>query len=381
MDKEKRKIYFGIFFVAAASVALFCALDNISVVLYYLKKLLGVFSPVIYGFCTAYVINVFMYPFEKLWDKIFKGKRTKLQNSIKKAVCLILSMALILGIIAAILFMIAPELIETVNDLIGLFPPFWEKIESFFDAKLEIYNINLPHIQFDSEEVQNKIFELLPTIGTNFLNTVVGIITAIFSTVFNACVVIIFAIYMILNKEKLCRGMKKILYAVCEKERADSVAEYAGLTNQTFTNFIRGQLVEAFILGTLCFIGMKVFGMPYAAAVSALIGFTALIPVLGAYIGAFVGAFLIVLTDPVKALWFIVFIVVLQQLEGNLIYPKVVGKSVGLPGIFVLAAITVGGSLFGIWGMLLGVPLTSVLYTATRRLVDRKLAEKHIRIP
>ena len=378
MDKEKRRFCFGIFLVAVASITLFCALQNISTVLHYLKKLIGVFSPVIYGFCAAYVINVFMYPFEKLWDKIFKGKKTKLQKGLKKGICLILSMALVLGIIAAILFMVIPELIETVNDLLDLFPPFWAKVENFFDAKLEKYNVSIPHIQFDSKEVQNTLFELLPKIGTGFFNTVIGIVTTIFSTVFNACVVIIFAIYMILNKEKMCRGFKKILYAVARKERADAVVGYARLTNQTFTNFIRGQLVEALILGVLCFVGMKIFGMPYAAAVSVLIAFTALIPVLGAYIGAFVGAFLIVLVDPVKALWFLVFIVVLQQIEGNLIYPKVVGKSVGLPGIFVLAAITVGGSLFGLWGMLLGVPLTSVLYTLIRQFVDKRLTEKHI---
>jgi len=211
-----------------------------------------------------------------------------------------------------------------------------------------------------------------------FFNTVIGVVTTIFSAVFDACVVLILSIYMIINKEKLCRGVKKIVYATMKKERADSVVGHARLTNQIFTNFIRGQLVEAVILGLLCYVGMKILGIPYAAAVASLIAFTALIPVLGAYVGAFVGAFLIVLTSPVKALWFLVFIVVLQQIEGNLIYPKVVGKSVGLPGIFVLIAVMLGGSLFGIWGMLLGVPVTSVVYTITKQFVDKKLEKKHI---
>jgi len=378
MNKERRSFFSGIFILGTALIAVYCILSNFSGVTAFLKKILGVFSPVIYGFCIAYVVNIFMSPFEKLWDKIVKGKKTKLKEGIKRAVCLILSLSLILGVFAAILLMIIPELTKTVTDLFGLLPGFISDVESFFSTKFEKYNISLPHIQINTSELQSTLFEVLPKIGTNFVNTTILITSSIFSAVIDTVVIIVLAIYMLIQKEALCRGLKKLLYAVFKKEHADKTMDFLELSNQIFTNFIRGQIVEAFIIGILCFIGMTILNIPYAMVVSVLIAVTALIPVLGAYIGAFVGAFLIVIISPIKALWFLIFIVVLQQLEGNLIYPKVVGKSVGLPGIFVLIAVTVGGSLFGVAGMLIGVPLTSVLYTVTGRFANKRIAEKHI---
>ena len=159
---------------------------------------------------------------------------------------------------------------------------------------------------------------------------------------------------------------------MCGEKIAKKVIEFTNLTNKVFTKFVTGQLTEACIIGTLCLVGMLIFGMPYAVIISVLIGFTALIPIFGAFIGTAIGAFLILLESPIKALWFVIFIIVLQQLEGNLIYPKVVGKSVGLPGIWVLSAVTIGGGMFGIIGMLFSVPICSIVYVIFRRYVNRK---------
>ena len=174
------------------------------------------------------------------------------------------------------------------------------------------------------------------------------------------------------------RQSLKVLRAVMKPEKLQKLLELLELSNRTFTNFITGQLTEAVIIGALCFVGMTIFGMPYAPAISVLVGFTALIPVFGAFIGTAVGAFLILLVKPIQALWFIVFIIVLQQFEGNLIYPKVVGKSVGLPGIWVLVAVTVGGSAMGVMGMLISVPVCSILYTVSRQAVNDRLKIKNI---
>ncbi len=380
MNKEHRSLFSGIFVLVAALIVFYCVLADFSDVLAFLKRILKVFSTVIYGFCIAYIVNIFMTPLEKLWDKIFSGKKTKLKEGIKRGVCLILSLSLILGILSAILFMLIPEITKTFTELFKLLPAFIEDMEQLLSAKLQKYDISIPHFQLNTKEFQNTLLTWLPKLGTNFVNTTILITSSIFSTAFNTVVIVVLAIYMLTQKEKLCRGLKKLLFAVFKKKSADKTMDFLKLTNQTFTGFIRGQIVEAFIIGILCFIGMAMLNIPYAAVVSVVIAFTALIPVLGAYIGAILGAFLIVIVNPVKALWFLIFIVILQQLEGNLIYPKVVGKSVGLPGIFVLIAVTVGGSLFGITGMLISVPVTSVLYTVTRQFVNKRLSEKHINV-
>ena len=194
----------------------------------------------------------------------------------------------------------------------------------------------------------------------------------------NFVIAFAFSIYVLAQKETLKRQSLKVLRAVMKPEKLQKLLELLELSNRTFTNFITGQLTEAVIIGALCFVGMTIFGMPYAPAISVLVGFTALIPVFGAFIGTAVGAFLILLVKPIQALWFIVFIIVLQQFEGNLIYPKVVGKSVGLPGIWVLVAVTVGGSAMGVMGMLISVPVCSILYTVSRQAVNDRLKIKNI---
>ena len=190
------------------------------------------------------------------------------------------------------------------------------------------------------------------------------------SGIVNLIIALAFSFYLLAQKEKLSSNTKKVLFAFFPKKKVTNLLNIIELTDQTFTNFVSGQLLEAVIIGVLCFIGMLIFGMPYAAVISVLVGFTALIPVFGAFIGTAIGAFLILFVSPVKAIWFVVFIIILQQLEGNLIYPKVVGKSVGLPGILVLTAVSIGGSLMGVLGILISVPVCAVLYTLLKRAVN-----------
>ena len=211
---------------------------------------------------------------------------------------------------------------------------------------------------------------------SGLFSTTWGITSSILGIFINIALGMVFSIYILFQKETLGKQMRKLLHAFLSKDTAESILEVGALANDVFSNFIKGQFFEALIIGILCFIGMNILSLPYTMAISALVGFTALIPLIGAFIGTGIGVFLIIMVSPVKAFWFVIFIIVLQQIESNLIYPRVVGTSVGLPEIWVLLAVTVGAASFGILGILVAVPISSVLYSLLRRAVDRRLSEK-----
>lgn len=284
-----------------------------------------------------------------------------------------------MGVVFAIFFIVVPALKDSVVNFVSLLPSRLVHLEHWWNdlvGFLEAHSIQLPEFSLNSTELQNNITSFLSKYGEDFLNTTIGITSSIFSLVVNLVLALAFSLYLLAQKETLTGQAKKVVRALFSEKWAHWITDVARMTNRTFSNFVTGQLTEAVILGTLCFLGMLIFRLPYAGVISVLVGFTALIPIFGAFIGVGIGAFLILLVSPIKALWFILFFVILQQLEGNLIYPRVVGKSVGLPGIWVLAAVTVGGNAFGLAGMLLAVPLCSVLYTLARQGVNARLARK-----
>ena len=297
---------------------------------------------------------------------------------------MILSFLLIAGLLFAVVFLLIPQLGVALNDFAAMLPGYLADLEALWvrlQALLDDFGFVLPDFALDITQLNaDGIFSAVKNFfaqwGGHILDTTVSITTTVFSGVFNTVLALVFSIYMLVQKELLCRQVKRILCAVLADKRVEQLSALADLVNRTFTNFLTGQLAEAVIIGVLCGIGMTVLRMPYAFVVSVIVGFTALIPVFGAYVGTAVGAFLILLAEPVKAIWFVIFIVVLQQLEGNLIYPRVVGKSVGLPGLLVLAAVTVGSSVGGILGMLLAVPVCSVVFTLCAQAVDARLAKK-----
>ena len=222
----------------------------------------------------------------------------------------------------------------------------------------------------------NKITSFIQNGATNVISSTFNAAASVVNGTINFFLGLIFAFYLLSQKEKLMVQTKRFLYAFFPEKKMDSILRVGSLANKTFSNFISGQCTEAVILGVLCFIGMSVFRFPYALMISVLVGFMSLIPIFGAFIGVAIGAFLILMVSPLKALWFVVFFIVLQQVEGNLIYPRVVGNSIGLPAIWVLVAVIVGGSAMGILGMILFIPLCSVLYALLREAVPKKLSEK-----
>lgn len=374
----KRKLIQPMILITFA-IVLYLGLSNSEILINLLKKIIEIFIPFLIGFALAFIMNVLLRPLEKIWCKIWSKCKSKWYEKAKRPVCLVLTVLIFLGVIFALVFMVLPEIIRTGENFVEMLPEYianlnnlWTKMQSTFSH----HGVTLPEISLSADKIAEIITPIINENKDLLVNKTLTITGSIFSGVVNVVLAFAFSIYILAQKEIIGERLKQILYAFFADRKADKVVSFADLTNQTFTNFIRGQFTEAVIIGLLCFIGMKIFRMPYAPIISVLVGVTALIPMVGAFVGTAIGAFLILLVEPIKAVWFVVFIIVLQQLEGNLIYPKVVGKSVGLPGILVLAAVTVGGNAFGLVGMLLSVPTVAVLYCLLKQIVEAKLAKK-----
>ena len=368
MELSKKTVK-RILLIITFTVLLIWAIYNHKLLLKYIGELYSLISPFVIGLCIAYVVNVIMRPIERLWMKLLSKCKGKWVEKMKRPICLLLSILLVIGIIHAVKFIIMPEQSDSVSSLESMVPSYVSEVESWWEAlalRLDKYGVELPQFSFDTD----KFIQILKDGGTAVLNTTLSATTSIVTAVINIVLALAFSIYVLAQKETLKRQSKKVLAKLMKPEKMQKLLDMLDLINRTFTNFITGQLTEAVIIGALCFIGMSIFRMPYAPAISVLVGFTALIPVFGAFIGTAIGAFLILLVKPIQAVWFVVFIIVLQQFEGNLIYPKVVGKSVGLPGIWVLVAVTIGGNAMGVVGMLISVPLCSVLYVVARNAVN-----------
>lgn len=368
MELSKKTVK-RILLIITFTVLLIWAIYNHKLLFKYIGELYSLISPFVIGLCIAYVVNVIMRPIERLWLKLLSKCKGKWVEKMKRPICLLLSILLVIGIILAVIFIIMPELSDSVSSLVSMVPSYVSEVESWWEAlalRLDKYGVELPQFSFDTD----KFIQILKDGGTAVLNTTLSATTSIVTAVINIVLALAFSIYVLAQKETLKRQSKKVLAKLMKPEKMQKLLDMLDRINRTFTNFITGQLTEAVIIGVLCFIGMSIFRMPYAPAISVLVGFTALIPVFGAFIGTAIGAFLILLVKPIQAVWFVVFIIVLQQFEGNLIYPKVVGKSVGLPGIWVLVAVTIGGNAMGVVGMLISVPLCSVLYVVARNAVN-----------
>ena len=338
------------------------ALVNLDAVLRFLSKVLALFAPFMIGGVIAFLINVILRPLECCWNRVCR----KAPGKVTRPVCLTLSAVLVLGILFAVVFMMLPSLRESGDEFIRNIPIYVDEIGRWWADTVHFaakYNIVLPEYAIDSDLLIEKITTFINDEGSGILTVTWGTATSVLSVLVDVLLGFVFALYLLTKKEVVAAHLKKLLVTVFPQKKAQRLLNIASLTNQTFTNFVSGQLTEAVIIGVLCFLGMLTLGIPYAGAVSAFVAVTALVPIFGAWIGGGLGAFLLLLTEPGKALWFIVFLLVLQQVEGNLIYPKVVGKSVGLPGLLVLMAVTIGGEAFGILGMLFSVPVCAVLYS------------------
>lgn len=368
----------------AFGILLYVGLQNTRMVSAALRYLAGLTAPFLIGGCIAFILNVPMRFFEQ---KIFansKAKSSKRMRKMQRVFSLLLTLAVVLGVIVIVLFMVAPELYSSFaaigremtsfgRRLPQLLEEAGERLPMFAD---EIRKIEADLLDVNWKEIGQMAKDFLQ--NSNFLSSTVDIATSVVSGVTNTIIGLVFAIYILLQKENLGRQFRRLFYAVFPEKHVDRFLEVCNLTSASFNSFLSGQCLEAFILGMMFFISMSVLQMPYALVIAVLIGVTALIPIFGAFIGCIVGAFLILIASPMQALWFIVLFLVLQQIEGNVIYPRVVGGSVGLPSIWVLVAVTLGASVAGVLGILFAIPVVSVVYTLLREYVRDSIRERGI---
>ena len=330
---------------------------------------LGAAFPLVLGAIVAYAVNILMSLYERWY---FPASQNRAVVKSRRPVCLLLAYASLIAIVVLVVRMILPELADSISLLVRELVPMLERLSRLVNENFNIHQLTavsnyiLADGSIDWKEIITTAVNWLVAGLGGVMGSVISLVSATVSTAFTAVVSIIFSIYLLFGKEKLQRNCTLVLKTYLKPKWYSRLIYFLETLNTCFHNFVVGQCTEAVILGLLCMGGMMLFRFPYASMVGTLVGFTALIPVAGAYIGAGVGAFMIFTVSPLQALLFLIFISILQQLEGNLIYPKVVGSSIGLPGIWVLAAVTVGGGVLGIFGMLLAVPLTATLYQMLR---------------
>lgn len=354
--------------------ALYLAIHYWDAFIALLGKFVGVCAPLIIGAVIAYVVNIVMSIFESGY---FPKSNKKIVLKTRRPVCIALAFIAIILVMGAIIFLVAPQLWECIQLIIDILPAQIDKVlDAVHGWGVLPENIFNFFENMDWKTLIDKFADTLTVGISNMFTFLVGALTSVFSTIVTALLSIIFSIYLLAGKNKLGMQSRRVFRHYIKPQAFKKLHHVVDVLNISFKKFIIGQCTEAVILGVLTTLGMLIFGFPYATMIGALIGFTALIPIVGAFIGAGVGAFMILTVSPLKAVLFIVFIVILQQLEGNIIYPRVVGSSIGLPGIWVLAAVTVGGGLFGILGMLLGVPIAASVYRFIKEDVKKDNATK-----
>ncbi len=366
--------------IACGVTLVWWLVNHFDLLLNILDTILGILSPILIGLILAFVLNLLLSPLERLWDKLFLKENSRpIVKKLRRPICLLLSFLIVLGIIFAVCFVVIPKLGSTVVDMVNTISAYVKTLDVRYDdlrATLEQYAITLPEIDLGKNDLLTKITNLLAKGGSALLNTTISVTTSVLSAVVNLLMGVVFSVYILAQKETLGRQIKRLLYAVFPEKRVTPFLAFLSRVSRTFSQFVTGQTIEAVILGTLVFLGMLILRLPFAPVIAVLVGVTALIPILGSWIGAIVGALLILPSSFMQAIWFVVFLIVLQQIEGNLIYPHVVGKSVGLPGIWVFFAVIVGSGLGGIAGMLLGVPVCAVIYDEVRRAMRKREAAK-----
>ena len=343
--------------------------------------LVGIVSPFLVGGVMAFVLNIPMRAFE---EKVLGRWQGKNAGKVKRPLCLTLSIVSLAVVLALVVGTVVPQVVSTASEIGRKIPAFTEEVMEGVDRLAKDYpeltrqidQLELTEINWDS--MLDSVIDFLKNGAGDVLNSTVSVASGIISGIVNTVIAFIFALYVLAQKEKLAEQGRRILSAYLPDKVGAKTLEIFSLLHKNFSSFITGQCLEAVILGTMFVVAMSLFGMPYALMVGVLIAFTALIPIVGGFIGCAVGAFMILIDNPLQALWFVMLFLVLQQIEGNLIYPKVVGNSVGLPAIWVLVAVSAGGSLFGISGMLFFIPLTSSGYALLRESVNDRNARRRM---
>lgn len=363
--KTLRNIFIGVI----ACIVLYWLLHDMERVKSIFSVVGNVLSPFAVGAGIAFVLNVPMRAFERLLQRIKN-------QAFRRILSLALTFIAVAIILAGVLLLLIPQLVDTIESLIPKMRDFFVETGAYitdFVGKNQGLFVDMGLDQLDWAGIAEKFLSMVGDGASSFLSNALSTITSAPGFLMDAFISVVFAVYCLFQKENLARQGRKLLYAFVPEKISDRVIKTLRLTNVTFSNFLSGQCIEVCILGALFAIAMAIFGMPYIPLVSVLVAVTAFIPVVGAWVGCIVGAFVIFVSNPMQALWFVIMFIVLQQIENNLIYPRVVGASIGLSGMWVLVAVGVGGELMGVAGMFIMIPIASVLYTLLRQVTNERL--------
>ena len=370
-EKSKKDI---ILFITYIALIIF-ALVNFEKIFKFLGVIIDILSPFIVGIIFAFILNVINNFYEK---RVFgKVKPGKFLYKIKRPLSITLSLVSVFVIIIFVIYLLIPQLEKSLGLFIGTLPGYKEDIV----AVLNNFNVDNSTITVVSQYLDNfgkAITDYIKDNSEDVITVTTEVVSSLVNAISKGIISIVFATYILAQKENLIRQVNKLMNAYLKPKTTNKIKTISILANKTFSNFVTGQGLEALIFGSLCFVGMLIFRIPYALPIAVLLGFTALIPIFGAIVGTVLGAILIFMVSPIKVIIFIIFVLIVQQIENNFIYPKVVGKSVGLPGMWVLLSVTVGGSIGGLIGLVIATPLCSVLYVLVSQTVNDKLKKNKI---
>ena len=382
--RNSQYFYLGItlFGVIFASIVMWTIFNNIPGFFAICKKILKISSPVLYGMVFAYVLNPIMVFSEKYVQSLLRktkcGERTvrSASRGISVLIALVIGVLVVYGFFALLL----PNLVDSITTIVSNMPGYYKTVQSWIQGLNESYPQYADVINSTYDQIYDSILAWFENnILANIDSLVVSVTTQVYGvvkTLLNLLVGIVAAVYLLLSKEKFIAQSKKLLVSLIKRNRADQILEACSRTNHMFSSFITGKILDSLIIGFLCYIGMRILKLPYPELVSTIVGVTNVIPFFGPFIGAIPSVLLILLVDPMQALYFAIFVFALQQLDGNLIGPYILGDAVGLPSFWILVSITIAGGLFGFLGMLLGVPVFAVIYMFTRESVERRLNAK-----
>ncbi len=383
-----RKNSLRILLIAFLVVTFYVSLEHFAELRMAFNTVVAILMPFLLGGAIAFVLNIPMRAIENGLRRLFSRKKKPLPDMFFRGVSLFVTFILFCGIVTAVLFLIIPELVRTISVLTESYPDFQVRAQKQIDEWLAEYPVVKDYVDknpFDWYSAGKNILDYLKNAGGDIFGSAWGFASSVAMSIVNFLIGLVFSVNILLQKEKLAVQARKISYALLPESKADKVVSVARLSDRTFSRFLSGQGLEALIDATLFFTCMTILRLPYAPLVSIVMGLMTFIPFIGPMIGCTLGTFFILIVDPVKAVWFVILFVVIQQVEGNLIYPRVVGKTIGLPAMWVLVALAIGANVMGFSGMLIFIPLSSVLYVLFReyiykRLIDRGVSPDKLRL-
>lgn len=383
LSKDTKRFFL---FLAAFTVALFLCVNHVSAIASWLSSALLLFSPFVVGACMAFIISVPMRLFDRILSKKKKNDEQLIKDSSRKPLSMVLAILLILLLLVLFAIIVVPQLVDTVASLAGSVMRFvptaqvWiTEVMTWLEGYPEVHDAIAPLVP-DLNRLASSLIAFVQRYAGIFASTLVSNVSSLFGSATDVIISFVFAIYILLQTTTLSRQGKKLLYAFLPKRFCDDVVMIARMAHKTFFSYVTIQCTEAAILGALCFAGMMLFRFPHALVISVIMLFCALIPIYGAIISCVIGAFLVLIESPMQAIGFVAFILILQQLETNLIYPRVVSTSINLPSMWVMLAVTVGGGMFGVVGMLTAVPICSIAYTLLADAARVRLSEKNLSV-